>query len=106
MAMEQNPEMSRGEGQREGAPVSFVCYRIDMGEESASEGMNTYSVTILMPDGELRHQVYRANDPEDVGQSLMVPPGTRVIMTEMASLQIWDSEPARRDIASEAETTA
>ncbi|BBL66840.1 hypothetical protein [Methanoculleus chikugoensis] len=77
----------------EAAPVTFTCYRITPGEEGIpEEGMNTYSVVVLLPDGDVKHQVVWARAPEDIGDAIRVPPGSRVIMTEMKSALVWDSE--------------
>lgn len=89
--------MSNGKeqmGTEELEPVAFNCYRVRPEEEGAlEEGVNTYSVTVLMPDGEVRHQVVWARSPEDIGSAIRVLPGTRVIMTQMANQFVWDSEP-------------
>lgn len=78
----------------EAGPVTFTCYRITPGEEEVpEEGMNTYSVVVLLPDGDVRHQIVWVRAPEDIGDAIRVPPGSRVIMTEMKSPIIWDSEP-------------
>jgi hypothetical protein len=88
----------RGEAEemmaREGGPVTFTCYRVAPGEEEGTpeENMNTYSVVVLLPDGDFRHQVVWAQAPEDIGEAIRVPPGSRVIMTEMKSPLVWDSE--------------
>ncbi|MDD4567008.1 hypothetical protein L21_1893 [Methanoculleus chikugoensis] len=88
----------RGEAEEmmaEGAgPVTFTCYRVTPGEEEGApeEGMNTYSVVVLLPDGDVKHQVVWAQTPEDIGDAIRVPPGSRVIMTEMKSTLVWDSE--------------
>ncbi len=76
----------------EGESVTLTCYRIDLGEEHASPEMNNYSVVLISPDGEFSHHVFSALQPEDVAQALRVPQGTRVILTQMADLQIWDSQ--------------
>jgi len=77
----------------EPGPVTFTCYRVAPEEENApGEGMNTYSVVVLLPGGDVRHQVVWAGAPEDIGDAIRVPPGSRVIMTEMASALVWDSE--------------
>ncbi len=54
--------------------------------------MNTYSVVVLLPDGDFKHQVVWARAPEDIGYAIRVPSGSRVIMTEMKSAFVWDSE--------------
>ncbi len=79
----------------EPGPVTFTCYRITPGEEEDAPGedMSSYSVVVLLPGGEFRHQVVWAGAPEDVGDAIRVPPGSRVIMTEMADALIWDSGP-------------
>ncbi|WP_238320380.1 hypothetical protein [Methanoculleus bourgensis] len=43
----------------EPGPVTFTCYRITPGEEESAPGeeMNAYSVVVLLPGGEFRHQV-------------------------------------------------
>ena len=56
------------------------------------ENMNSYSVTMIFPDGEYKHQVYCARNPGDVGESIRVPAGTRVIMTQMVGDLMWDSQ--------------
>ena len=61
--------------------------------------MSAYSVVVLLPGGEFRHQVVWAGAPEDVGDAIRVPPGSRVIMTEMANALIWDSGPAEAEEA-------
>ncbi|MFA7198290.1 MAG: hypothetical protein WC093_03285 [Methanoculleus sp.] len=78
----------------EAAPVTFTCYRITPGEGEGApeEGMNTYSLVVLLPDGDMKHQVVWAQAPEDIGDAIRVPPGSRVIMTEMKSPMVWDSE--------------
>jgi len=75
-------------------PVTFTCYRITPGEGEGApeEGMNTYSVVVLLPDGDVKHQVVWAGAPEDIGDAIRVPTGSRVIMTEMKSPMVWDSE--------------
>lgn len=84
----------------EPGPVTFTCYRITPGEEGASgEGMNAYSVVVLLPDGEFKHQVVWARAPEDVGDAIRVPAGSRVIMTEMTNALVWDSGPAEAEEA-------
>ena len=84
---------------REPGPVTFTCYRITPGEEEGApeEDMNAYSVVVLLPGGEFRHQVVWAGAPEDVGDAIRVPPGSRVIMTEMANALIWDSGPVEAE---------
>ncbi|RXE56487.1 hypothetical protein ABH15_04790 [Methanoculleus taiwanensis] len=73
-------------------PVSFSCYRVNPGERGIpEEDMNTYSVVVLLPDGKFVHQIVWARHPEDVADSIRVPEGTRVIMTRMADLFVWDS---------------
>ncbi|MFW5638876.1 MAG: hypothetical protein ACOCG4_06435 [Methanoculleus sp.] len=91
----------------EPGPVTFTCYRITPGEEKEEgvpgEGMSSYSVVVLLPGGEFRHQVVWAGAPEDVGDAIRVPPGSRVIMTEMADALIWDSGPVEiEEVAPEA----
>jgi hypothetical protein len=91
----------------EPGPVTFTCYRIPPGEEEEEgvpgEGMSSYSVVVLLPGGEFRHQVVWAGAPEDVGDAIRVPPGSRVIMTEMADALIWDSGPVEtEEVAPEA----
>jgi len=83
----------------EPGPVTFTCYRITPGEEEGApkEDMNAYSVVVLLPGGEFRHQVVWAGAPEDVGDAIRVPPGSRVIMTEMANALIWDSGPVEAE---------
>lgn len=77
----------------EGGSVTLSCYRIDLGEEHASQKeMNQYSVVLISPEGEFSHHVFSAQQPEDVARSLRVPSGTRVILTRMADLHIWDSQ--------------
>ncbi len=72
--------------------VTLSCYRVTPGEGNApEEDMNTYSVVVLLPDGEFVHQIVWARRPEDVADSIRVPAGTRVIMTRMADLLIWDT---------------
>jgi len=85
----------------EPGPVTFTCYRITPGEEEGAPGedMSAYSVVVLLPGGEFRHQVVWAGAPEDVGDAIRVPPGSRVIMTEMANALIWDSGPAEAEEA-------
>ncbi|WP_243668699.1 hypothetical protein [Methanoculleus chikugoensis] len=61
-------------------PVTFTCYRITPpGEEGIpEEGMNTYSVVVLLPDGgDVKHQVVWARAPEDIGDAIRVPPRDR-----------------------------
>ncbi|MCK9298447.1 hypothetical protein HL657_00290 [Methanoculleus sp. YWC-01] len=88
----------RGEAEEkmgeESRPVTFTCYRVTPGEEEGTpeEGMNTYSVVVLLPDGDIKHQVVWAQAPEDIGDAIRVPPGSRVIMTEMKNTLVWDSE--------------
>ncbi len=73
--------------------VTLTCYQIDLGEERASqEDLNHYSVLLISPEGEFSHHVFSARDAEDVGHALRIPPGTRVILTRMADLHIWDSQ--------------
>jgi hypothetical protein len=72
--------------------VTLSCYRVTPGEGKVpEEDMNTYSVVVLLPDGEFVHQIVWARRPEDVADSIQVPAGTRVIMTRMADLLVWDS---------------
>ncbi len=75
-------------------PVTFTCYRVTPGEGEGipEEGMNTYSVVVLLPDGDVKHQIVWARAPEDIGDAIRVPSGSRVIMTEMKSSLVWDSE--------------
>ncbi|WP_292364199.1 MULTISPECIES: hypothetical protein [unclassified Methanoculleus] len=88
----------RGEAEEkmgeESRPVTFTCYRVTPGEEEGTpeEGMNTYSVVVLLPDGDIKHRVVWASAPEDIGDAIRVPPGSRVIMTEMKNTLVWDSE--------------
>jgi hypothetical protein len=84
-------------GTEEAKPVTFTCYRVNPGEGVPEEGMNTYSVTVILPDGDVRHQIVWARDPDDVGDAIRVPPGTRVIMTQMANSFVWDSEPVEQE---------
>jgi len=78
----------------EPGPVTFTCYRITPEEESApGEDMNAYSVVVVLPGGKFRHQVVWAGAPEDVGDAIRVPLGSRVIMTEMTNALVWDSGP-------------
>lgn len=77
----------------QGELVTLTCYRIILGEgEKSREGMNNYSVVMISPEGEFSHHVFSAFEAEDVGRSLRVSPGTRVIVTQMADLRIWDSQ--------------
>ena len=99
----------RGEAEErmagEPGPVTFTCYHVTPGEgkDASGEGMNTYSVVVLLPDGDFRHQVVWALAPEDIGDAIRVPPGSRVIMTEMKNTLIWDSEPVEaEEVAPEA----
>jgi len=94
-------EESMGE---EAGPVTFTCYRVTPGEGEGvpEEGMNTYSVVVLLPDGDVRHQIVWAGAPEDIGDAIRVPPGSRVIMTEMKSPMVWDSEAMEEEAAVEA----
>jgi hypothetical protein len=88
-------ESEAGEGMAEGAgPVTFTCYRVTPGEMEGApeEGMNTYSVVVLLPDRDVKHQVVWARAPEDIADAIRVPSGSRVIMTEMKSPMVWDSE--------------
>jgi hypothetical protein len=76
-----------------GEPVTLTCYRIDLGMEEKPPGeMNHFSVVTISPEGEFSHHVFSAREAEDVGRSLRVPSGTRVIITQMADLRIWDSQ--------------
>lgn len=88
---------SSAEERKTGEPesVTFTCYRITPGEGEGvpGEDMTTYSVVVLLPGGEFQHQVVWAGAPEDIGDAIRVPPGSRVIMTEMADAVVWDSEP-------------
>ncbi|MCK8518717.1 hypothetical protein [Methanoculleus sp. 7T] len=101
----------RGEAKKsmsgEQGPVTFTCYRITPGEEGApGEDMNAYSVVVLLPDGEFKHQVVWARAPEDVGDAIRVPHGSRVIMTEMTNALVWDSGPVEaEEVAPEAAPT-
>jgi len=93
--------MSEGYGE----PITFTCYRIEMEKEKEPEGeVHHFSVTMISPEGELTHQVFSAREPEDVGESLRVPPGTRVIMTEMANMMVWDSQAPESEPGGEAES--
>ncbi|MDV2480863.1 hypothetical protein F8E02_02345 [Methanoculleus sp. Wushi-C6] len=78
----------------ESGPVTFNCYRVTPGEGEGipEEGMNTYSLVVLLPDGDVKHQIVWAGAPEDIGDAIRVPSGSRVIMTEMKSPMVWDSE--------------
>jgi len=89
MRGEAGQSMSEGSG-----PVTFTCYRVTPGEGEGAleEGMNTYSVVVLLPGGEVKHQVVWARAPEDISDAIRVPSGSRVIMTEMKSALVWDSE--------------
>ncbi len=89
MKGEAEERMTEGSG-----PVTFTCYRVTPGEGEGApeEGMNTYSVVVLLPGGEVKHQVVWAREPEDIGDAIRVPSGSRVIMTEMKSSLVWDSE--------------
>jgi hypothetical protein len=83
----------RGIEEESGEPVTLTCYRIDLRMEGKPQGeMNNYSVVTISPEGEFSHHVFSAREAEDVGRSLRVPPGTRVIITQMADLRIWDSQ--------------
>ncbi|MDD2473068.1 MULTISPECIES: hypothetical protein [unclassified Methanoculleus] len=75
-------------------PVTFTCYRITPGEgeDTPKEDMNTYSIVVLLPDGDVKHQIVWARAPEDISDAIRVPSGSRVIMTEMKSPLVWDSE--------------
>ncbi|MFA7561852.1 MAG: hypothetical protein WCY70_00255 [Methanoculleus sp.] len=86
----------------EGDPVTFTCYRVTPGEDVPEEGMNTYSIVALLPDGDVRHQIVWARAPEDIGEAIRVPAGSRVIMTEMKTSLVWDSEAAEEEEAVEA----
>jgi len=92
----------------EAAPVTFTCYRITPGEEEGTpeEGMSTYSVVVLLPDGDVKHQVVWALAPEDIGDAIRVPPGSRVIMTEMKSPMVWDSQAMEEEEAAVTATPA
>lgn len=85
----------------EPGPVTFTCYRVTPGEGEGSpeEGMNTYSVVVLLPDGDVKHQIVWARAPEDIGDAIRVPSGSRVIMTEMKSSLVWDSETVEEEEA-------
>ncbi|MGI6022923.1 MAG: hypothetical protein ACOX8D_07315 [Methanoculleus sp.] len=63
---------------------------------------NTYSVVVLLPDGDIRHQVVWAQAPEDIGDAIRVPPGSRVIMTEMKGSLVWDSATVEEETTVEA----
>ncbi len=90
----------------ETGPVSFSCYRVNPGEKGIpEEGMNTYSVVVLLPDGKFVHQIVWAKNPEDVADSIRVPDGTRVIMTQMAELLVWDSGQVEAEWEQEAAPT-
>ncbi|WP_292518365.1 hypothetical protein [Methanoculleus sp.] len=88
----------------EPGPVTFNCYQVmpGEGEGTPEEGMNTYSVVVLLPGGEVKHQIVWAGAPEDIGDAIRVPPGSRVIMTEMKSPTVWDSEAMEEEEAMEA----
>ncbi|KUG21133.1 MAG: hypothetical protein KO206_00105 [Methanomicrobiaceae archaeon] len=76
-------------------PINFTCYRISPEDEGAlEEGVNTYSVMVLLPNGMFRHQIVWARNPEDIEAVIHVLPGTRVIMTQMANHFIWDNRQA------------
>ncbi|MCK9277768.1 MAG: hypothetical protein M0P22_06735 [Methanoculleus sp.] len=96
MKGEAEERMAEGPG-----PVTFTCYRITPGEREGApeEGLNTYSVVVLLPDGEVKHQVVWARAPEDIGDAIRVPPGSRVIMTEMKSALVWDSQAVQAEEA-------
>ncbi len=102
--MKGGTEESMGE---ESGPVTFTCYRVTPGEGEGvpEEGMNTYSVVVLLPDGDVRHQIVWAGAPEDIGDAIRVPAGSRVIMTEMKSPMVWDSEAMEEEAAAEAAPT-
>ena len=76
------------------APVTCPWYRSTPGEEEGTpeEGMSTYSVVVLLPDGDVKHQVVWALAPEEIGDAIRGPPGSRVIMTEMKSPLVWESQ--------------
>lgn len=101
--------MTNGKQQREseeGTSVTLTCYRVSPGEgEAPQEGMNTYSVMVLLPNGEFKHQVVWARNPDDVGDAIRVPSGTRVIITQMADILVWDSGPAEPQAMEEAAPT-
>ena len=86
----------------EGSPVTFTCYRVTPGEDVPEEGMSTYSIVVLLPDGDFRHQIVWARAPEDIGDAIRAPAGSRVIMTEMKTSLVWDSEVAEEEEAVEA----
>ncbi|NLA99470.1 MAG: hypothetical protein GX837_00620 [Methanomicrobiales archaeon] len=86
----------------EGSPVTFTCYRVAPGEDVPEEGMSTYSIVVLLPDGDFRHQIVWARAPEDIGDAIRVPAGSRVIMTEMKTSLVWDSEVAEEEETVEA----
>jgi len=102
--MKGGAEESMGE---ESGPVKFTCYRVTPGEGEGTpeEGMNTYSVVVLLPDGDVKHQVVWAGAPEDIGDAIRVPAGSRVIMTEMKSPMVWDSEAMEEEAVAEAAPT-
>lgn len=87
-----------------GEPVTFTCYRITPreGEDVSGGDMNTYSVVVLLPDGDIRHQVVWARAPEDIGDAIRVPAGSRVIMTEMKAPLVWDSAAVEEEAVVEA----
>ncbi len=95
--------MRTEEGQEEA--VTLSCYRITPQEGIREQDLNTYSVIMILPDGDYRHEIFLAKEPEDVASALRIEAGTRVIMTQMANDLIWDSEPAGYEGVATAEST-
>jgi hypothetical protein len=85
--------------------VTLSCYRITPQEGIPEKDLNTYSVIMILPDGDYRHEIFLAKEPEDVASALRIEAGTRVIMTQMANDLIWDSEPAGYEGVATAEST-
>jgi len=85
--------------------VTLSCYRITPQEGITEQDLNTYSVIMILPDGDYRHEIFLAKEPEDVATALRIESGTRVIMTQMANDLIWDSEPTGYEGVATAEST-
>ncbi len=97
------------DGERESgelAPVTFTCYRVELGEREVPADMNMFSVVVVQPDGVFRHQVIWARSPEDMGESIRVQPGSRVFATQMANNMVWDSGATEATAGSEAAPAA